>query len=243
MQMDGREPAEPLLAAARPLGRALDSTCQEQQQQRLPLDASLFSLPWIASANPFAPQPTSLSSTASSRPWPANLTVDIAAAASATASTRTTATVPTPGRSSNSTSCSPLDTYSASSRSAHSSRNSLGACLSAVSAATGLSPSSPASSRSTSPRSRNNKPSMPGRPATKRPVDGGESSGSDESPAAIASNAGQTVTGKLKLPRLDRGAEDFSSVVKNRLQSYTRTGQACDRCKVSLYQPSSAILL
>lgn len=38
--------------------------------------------------------------------------------------------------------------------------------------------------------------------------------------------------GKLKLPRLERGPDDFSSVVKNRLQSYTRTGQACDRCKV-----------
>jgi hypothetical protein len=38
--------------------------------------------------------------------------------------------------------------------------------------------------------------------------------------------------GKAKLPRLDRGGDDFSSVVKNRLQSYTRTGQACDRCKV-----------
>ncbi|ORY55922.1 fungal-specific transcription factor domain-containing protein [Pseudomassariella vexata] len=40
--------------------------------------------------------------------------------------------------------------------------------------------------------------------------------------------------GKLKLPRLDRGGapNDFSSVVKSKLQSYTRTGQACDRCKV-----------
>lgn len=37
---------------------------------------------------------------------------------------------------------------------------------------------------------------------------------------------------KPKLPRLERNAEDFSSVVKSKLQSYTRTGQACDRCKV-----------
>lgn len=41
---------------------------------------------------------------------------------------------------------------------------------------------------------------------------------------------------KCKLPRLDRGERpgraDFSSVVKSKLQSYTRTGQACDRCKV-----------
>lgn len=37
---------------------------------------------------------------------------------------------------------------------------------------------------------------------------------------------------KSKLPRLERPPEDFSSVVKSKLQSYTRTGQACDRCKV-----------
>ena len=38
---------------------------------------------------------------------------------------------------------------------------------------------------------------------------------------------------KCKISRLDRPApNDFSSVVKSKLQSYTRTGQACDRCKV-----------
>ncbi|KAK4223838.1 transcriptional activator protein acu-15 [Podospora fimiseda] len=37
---------------------------------------------------------------------------------------------------------------------------------------------------------------------------------------------------KVKLPRIERGPEDFSTVVKHKLQSYTRTGQACDRCKV-----------
>ncbi|KAK4233768.1 fungal-specific transcription factor domain-containing protein [Achaetomium macrosporum] len=37
---------------------------------------------------------------------------------------------------------------------------------------------------------------------------------------------------KVKLARLERGPEDFSNVVKSKLQSYTRTGQACDRCKV-----------
>ncbi|KAL1837599.1 hypothetical protein VTJ49DRAFT_3617 [Mycothermus thermophilus] len=37
---------------------------------------------------------------------------------------------------------------------------------------------------------------------------------------------------KVKVTRLERGPEDFSSVVKTKLQSYTRTGQACDRCKV-----------
>ncbi|KXJ96194.1 hypothetical protein Micbo1qcDRAFT_158417 [Microdochium bolleyi] len=39
---------------------------------------------------------------------------------------------------------------------------------------------------------------------------------------------------KLKSQRTQRGStqNDFSSVVKSKLQSYTRTGQACDRCKV-----------
>jgi hypothetical protein len=60
---------------------------------------------------------------------------------------------------------------------------------------------------------------MPGRPP-KRAASNGE----DDSPIQAP--------GKVKLPRLERGPEDFSSVVKNRLQSYTRTGQACDRCKV-----------
>ena len=47
-----------------------------------------------------------------------------------------------------------------------------------------------------------------------------------ESPTDSAGNP------KFKLPRLDRGPEDFSNAVKNKLQTYTRTGQACDRCKV-----------
>ncbi|KFG83201.1 putative transcription factor [Metarhizium anisopliae] len=63
---------------------------------------------------------------------------------------------------------------------------------------------------------------MPPRPA-KRSADGSGASDDD---------AGASSTAKLKLARSDRGPEDFSSVVKNRLQSYTRTGQACDRCKV-----------
>lgn len=41
---------------------------------------------------------------------------------------------------------------------------------------------------------------------------------------------------KLKLARLERGPEDFSNVVKSKLQSYTRTGQACDRCKVRVHR-------
>ncbi|KAG5913744.1 hypothetical protein E4U42_000896 [Claviceps africana] len=63
---------------------------------------------------------------------------------------------------------------------------------------------------------------MPSRPA-KRSADGGGASDDDAQPAAAA---------KMRLARADRAPEDFSSVVKNRLQSYSRTGQACDRCKV-----------
>ncbi|GAB0145199.1 hypothetical protein EsHS_00005640 [Epichloe bromicola] len=63
---------------------------------------------------------------------------------------------------------------------------------------------------------------MPGRPA-KRSADGGGASDDD---------GNGSCSGKMKLARSDRGHEDFSSVVKNRLQSYSRTGQACDRCKV-----------
>ncbi|KAK0657987.1 hypothetical protein B0T16DRAFT_70927 [Cercophora newfieldiana] len=61
-------------------------------------------------------------------------------------------------------------------------------------------------------------PAAGARPPNKRPTDAGENT-SDSSP-------------KVKMPRIERGAEDFSSVVKSKLQSYTRTGQACDRCKV-----------
>ena len=36
-----------------------------------------------------------------------------------------------------------------------------------------------------------------------------------------------------KLPKTDQsGREDFSSSVKKKLSTATRTGQACDRCKV-----------
>ncbi|KAF4423172.1 Transcriptional activator acu-15 [Fusarium acutatum] len=87
---------------------------------------------------------------------------------------------------------------------------------SASSSATSSSRSSPASSRGISPRI---KSKMPGRPP-KRAASNGEDDGTIQAP------------GKVKLPRLERGPDDFSSVVKNRLQSYTRTGQACDRCKV-----------
>ncbi|GAP85250.1 putative transcription factor [Rosellinia necatrix] len=68
----------------------------------------------------------------------------------------------------------------------------------------------------------------PGRPP-KRP-------GETDIAVLDGSGSGATTTTKCKLPRLDRGERpgraDFSSVVKSKLQSYTRTGQACDRCKV-----------
>ncbi|KAF4341792.1 transcriptional activator acu-15 [Fusarium beomiforme] len=91
-----------------------------------------------------------------------------------------------------------------------------GSNKSACSPATSSARSSPASSRGTPPRI---KSKMPGRPP-KRAASNGEDDGLIQAP------------GKVKLPRLERGPDDFSSVVKNRLQSYTRTGQACDRCKV-----------
>lgn len=59
------------------------------------------------------------------------------------------------------------------------------------------------------------------------------SSGDPEAASASATAAGN----KAKLPRFESNSkpqEDFSALVKNRLNSYTRTGQACDRCKVRL---------
>ncbi|KAK3299733.1 uncharacterized protein B0H64DRAFT_469927 [Chaetomium fimeti] len=61
---------------------------------------------------------------------------------------------------------------------------------------------------------------MPQARPPKRPSDAGDG------PADAAS------VPKVKLARLERGPEEFSNVVKSKLQSYTRTGQACDRCKV-----------
>ncbi|KAJ4397840.1 hypothetical protein N0V93_002077 [Gnomoniopsis smithogilvyi] len=62
---------------------------------------------------------------------------------------------------------------------------------------------------------------MPAGRPSKRPGDGLE--------APLDTRSGPS---KSKLPRIERGPEDFSSVVKSKLQSYSRTGQACDRCKV-----------
>ncbi|KAF3342223.1 Activator of stress genes 1 like protein [Verticillium longisporum] len=49
-----------------------------------------------------------------------------------------------------------------------------------------------------------------------------------------ATDQAATSQGKVKLPRVEnrQTQEDFSAQVKNRLNSFTRTGQACDRCKV-----------
>lgn len=49
---------------------------------------------------------------------------------------------------------------------------------------------------------------------------------------------------RVKLPRVERGHEDFSQLVKDKLQSCTRTGQACDRCKVgTLYYRVTSVAL
>lgn len=125
------------------------------------------------------------------------------------------------------------DSIASSAASAASSHFSLGPCFSArgslssaltspASAGSGISPGSCAR-----PRAQNF--SMSGRSSAKRPVERGESSGED-SPARSA--AGSQSGARPKVARVERPTEDFSSVVKNRLQSYTRTGQACDRCKV-----------
>jgi hypothetical protein len=63
----------------------------------------------------------------------------------------------------------------------------------------------------------------PGPRVPKRPSSNGELDSGDEDDA----------------PRPKRGpAEpDFSGIVRNKLHQYTRTGQACDRCKVQLLCP------
>ena len=81
-------------------------------------------------------------------------------------------------------------------------------------------------------RSVNGGAAMPGQstggsaPITKRSAS--EDAGDGDATSSSSSS-------KTKLARVDRGSEDFSSVVKSRLSSYTRTGQACDRCKVRTY--------
>lgn len=69
----------------------------------------------------------------------------------------------------------------------------------------------------------------------KRPGDGDDST----SPPG----GGLAQSSKVKLPRIERYQEDFSTVVKSKLQSFSRTGQACDRCKVSSPRRSSHLSL
>jgi len=61
----------------------------------------------------------------------------------------------------------------------------------------------------------------PGRPS-KRIGESVDGDSSDEHGVKVKSQRTQKATPQ----------NDFSSVVKSKLQSYTRTGQACDRCKV-----------
>ncbi|OAA80706.1 C6 transcription factor FacB [Akanthomyces lecanii RCEF 1005] len=189
----------------------------------LAVDSSLVQqLVWPSNLNPFANPRHSIDVTATTtnassyppvlRPCaPPGLTLDVSAAAL----------------------LSSPDSIASSAASAASSHFNLGPCFSArgsvssaltspASAGSGISPGSCA-------RPRTQKSSMSGRASAKRPVERGESSGED-SPAQSA--AGSQSGAKPKVARVERPTEDFSSVVKNRLQSYTRTGQACDRCKV-----------
>lgn len=65
---------------------------------------------------------------------------------------------------------------------------------------------------------------MPGGRPPKRPGDGLDSS--------LDHSSGPS---KPKVPRVEKTQEDFSATVKTKLQSYSRTGQACDRCKVCIF--------
>ncbi|CAK7266656.1 hypothetical protein SEPCBS57363_002200 [Sporothrix epigloea] len=68
------------------------------------------------------------------------------------------------------------------------------------------------------------------------PVD--EATAAAAAPSIPTAHPSMTTTSRTKLPRIDNYSsgtsiqDEYSSVVKNKLQSYTRTGQACDRCKV-----------
>lgn len=186
------------------------------KRQSIAVDSSLVQqLVWPPNLNPFANprqpiEPPSYPPVL--RPCAPGLTLDVSAAALLS---------------------SPPESIGSSAASAASSQFSLGPCFSArgslssaltspASAGSGISPGSCA-------RPSTQKPSMSGRATVKRPVERGESSGDDS--AAQSATGGQSAA-KPKVARVERATEDFSSVVKNRLQSYTRTGQACDRCKV-----------
>ncbi|KAJ6781426.1 hypothetical protein PWT90_09980 [Aphanocladium album] len=180
------------------------------------VDSSLLQqLIWPANLNPFANpgQPIGAPSSRAPipRPYLPGLTLDVSTAAL----------------------LSSPDSLASSAASAASSQFSLGPCFSATGSVSSALPSPVSAGSGVSPRScarpKKQKPVMSGRASAKRQVERGESSGDDSpAPSATGSQSGA----KPKQARVERGAEDFSSVVKNRLQSYTRTGQACDRCKV-----------
>ncbi|EGX94569.1 C6 transcription factor FacB [Cordyceps militaris CM01] len=213
-----------VVSNAAPKSSSLSVDSSFLQQLAWPPDLNPFADPGQAIGNLAAAPPPSHPSAAPPRPFvPAGLTVDVSAAALLSAAAARESIGSSTAASTVSSQC------------------SIGPCFSArdsVSTAALTSPSSTGSSSGVSPRScaAGNKPNaaaaasaMSGRPSAKRPVERGESSGED-SPAHSAT--GSQNGARSKVARVERSVEDFSSVVKNRLQSYTRTGQACDRCKV-----------
>lgn len=69
------------------------------------------------------------------------------------------------------------------------------------------------------------------RPA-KRPLSEADEQEMSSSMPSTSAPTAADMTNRAKLTRLERPSEAFSNAVKSKLQSYTRTGQACDRCKV-----------
>ncbi|CAH0027703.1 unnamed protein product [Clonostachys rhizophaga] len=65
----------------------------------------------------------------------------------------------------------------------------------------------------------------------KRPAVEGDDE-NDRSKGPIKTATAPSASGPKKLARGDRAQEDYSAKVKTRMSTYTRTGQACDRCKV-----------
>lgn len=81
-------------------------------------------------------------------------------------------------------------------------------------------------------------PASGGPSNSKRPADYDDSDDDHQNPSSSGA--------KMKLPRLGPSGDprQFSKVIKTRLKSCTRTGQACDRCKVckTRYNPPCALL-
>lgn len=68
----------------------------------------------------------------------------------------------------------------------------------------------------------------------KRPATEGDDE-NDRSKGPIKTTTAPSASGPKKLARGDRAQEDYSAKVKTRMSTYTRTGQACDRCKVWMF--------